>query len=228
LLTVPQLAAVVGDVTCTVFVAPVATSPKLHVSVPLAIEQPDTAGLIDQLVPAVVGSTSVSVTPVAVPAPVFVTVIVKPIASPALTGEPSAVFVMSIDAQFTVVVADACTCAWLLACADAVFGYAAHEAPVVGELTCTVLDGAAAARSPKLHDSTFAVMEQPATAGSTDQLIPVPVGSGSESVTDFAVPCPVLLTTIVNPIALPALTDAASAVFEIASAGHFTSTDASA
>ena len=52
------------------------------------------AGLIDQLTPAPVGSGSLRVTPVAVPAPVLDTVMVKPIGSPAFTLVASAVFVM--------------------------------------------------------------------------------------------------------------------------------------
>ena len=56
---------------------------------------------------------------------------------------------------------------------------------------------------------------QPAASGVSLQLTPVPVGSGSLTVTPLAVPRPVLVTVTVNPIGSPALTDAASAVFVI-------------
>ena len=63
-------------------------------SVLLTIEQPLTAGLIDQLMPAPVGSASLSVTPVAVPGPLLFSVIVKPMLLPAFTLAASAVFVI--------------------------------------------------------------------------------------------------------------------------------------
>ena len=49
-----------------------------------------------------VGSGSLSVTPVAAPAPEFVTVIVNPIGSPALTVAASATFVIDSDGATTV------------------------------------------------------------------------------------------------------------------------------
>ena len=70
------------------------------------------------------------------------------------------------------------------------------------------------------------VIEQPAVAGLIAQLMPVPPGSGSLKVTAFAVPGPGLETVIVKPIALPALTEDASAVLEIARFGQFTVVDA--
>ena len=76
---VAQLADVVAETTCTDADAPVASDPKLHVSTPLEMEQPLTAGLIDQLSPVFDGRLSVTVTPVAVPEPLLLAVIVKPI-----------------------------------------------------------------------------------------------------------------------------------------------------
>ena len=56
-----------------------------------------------QLVPASVGSVSVTTTPLATPGPLLVTVIVKPIGSPADTDAASATFSMSIEAHWTVI-----------------------------------------------------------------------------------------------------------------------------
>ena len=74
---VPQLAEVVGLVMWTCLLAPAARVPQLQVSVPAAIEQPVSlpAASMVQLRPALVGRLSVSVTPVALPAPLLVTVI---------------------------------------------------------------------------------------------------------------------------------------------------------
>jgi hypothetical protein len=52
--------------------------------------------------------------------------------------------------------------------------------------------------------------------------IPVPVGSGSDRANPVATPGPALLTVIVNPIAVPALTVAASAVLVTERLGHWT------
>src|SRR3954447_22153580 len=62
---------------------------------PTAMAQPIGAGLNAQLMPALarVGSGSLRVTPVAVPTPSFVTVIVKPTGLPATTVCASGVFV---------------------------------------------------------------------------------------------------------------------------------------
>ena len=54
------------------------------------------------------------------------------------------------------------------------------------------------------------------------QLIPVPDGNVSLRVADVAAPAPVLLTARVYPIAAPAATVAASAVFVRFSVGHCT------
>ena len=78
LTTWPQVAAVVGEDRCTVFVAPDAMSPKWQMRTPAVIEHwaaPVPPSIV-QLRPAFVGSVSVTVTSFAVPAPPFVTVIV--------------------------------------------------------------------------------------------------------------------------------------------------------
>src|SRR5258705_108979 len=76
--TSPQGAAVVGDVRCTCLDVPLAMSPKLQVKTPSAIEQPVSllAASIVQTSPGFVGRVSWTTTPFAVPAPLFVTVIV--------------------------------------------------------------------------------------------------------------------------------------------------------
>ena len=81
----------------------------------------------------------------------------------------------------------------------------AHDAAVVGEEICTVRDWPAA-RSPKLHESTPAVIEQAATSGDSDHTSPALTGNVSVSVTPVAVPGPVLETVMVNPMAVPAET----------------------
>jgi len=97
LLTVPQVAAVVGDVTCTVkfeaeprlaFVQVRTPAAIAHVGVPVV---PATV----QVRPAFVGSVSVIETLLALPAPVLLTVTVKPIGDPAVTVAASAVFAIA-------------------------------------------------------------------------------------------------------------------------------------
>src|SRR6266487_507453 len=82
--------------------------------------------------------------------------------------------------------------------------------------------------SPKVQDRLLVVIEHPVTDGLIDQLIPVPVGRGSDIVTLLAVPWPLLVTVMVNPIDVPALTDEASACLVICRAGHLTWTEADA
>src|SRR5262245_63726863 len=67
-----------------------------------------------------------------------------------------------------------------------------------------------------------ASIEQPATAGSTDQEIPGPDGSGSVIVTPCAVPAPMLVSVAVNPIESPALTGFGSATFVILMSAQLT------
>src|SRR6266702_2692777 len=78
---------------------------------------------------------------------------------------------------------------------------------------------APAAMSPNEQLRVFDEIKHPVTAGLMVHVIPVPVGSGSESVTLLAMPAPLLVTTIVKPIGSPALTVAASGVFETVSPG---------
>ncbi len=129
LLTVPQVAKVVGLEICTDMLVFGAIVAKVQLKTPAVIEQPVTAVVIVQLKPVPVGRVSVTSTPVAVPAPVLETVMVKPIVSPALTDgvgiacvAPSAVLTIPIFAQLTVVVALAEIVAWLVADAEAVLG----------------------------------------------------------------------------------------------------------
>src|SRR5262245_8145694 len=110
---------------CTEADAPDARSPNAQVSVLAAMPQlpgPAYAGLIDQLMPEPVGSGSESVAECATPVPELLTVIVKPMSSPALTVGASAVFVTVRFGQLTVIVADASTEFELVAEAVAVFG----------------------------------------------------------------------------------------------------------
>ena len=78
LFTVPQVAVVVGEVMCTLALAPPARLNEAppHVSTPALIEQLHRPVVLamDQLSPALVGRVSVTVTPLAVPVPLLVTV----------------------------------------------------------------------------------------------------------------------------------------------------------
>jgi hypothetical protein len=129
--------------------------------------------------------------------------------------------------QSTVVVAVEVTVAWLVALADAVFGYALQLAVVVGLLTLTVAS-VPLAISPKLQPSTPAVIVHGLPAGCEliDHTMPLPVGRGSLSVTPVAVPGPLLLTLIEKLIGEPAVTVAAPAVFKTVRLGQLTVVDA--
>lgn len=159
----------------------------------------------------------------AVPGPLFVSVTVHDNVSPASFVCVCGVFVMARLGHWTSTESFPVTMALFDPLADAVFTYFLQLALVVGLVTCT-LALALAARSPKLHESVLVAIEQPVTAGLMLHEIPVPVGRVSESVTDFAVPGPALLTWTVNPIALPASTVSLSAVFVTERLGQFTTT----
>src|SRR3989304_121664 len=62
--------------------------------------------------------------------------------------------------------------------------------------------------SPRAQSRALAPIAQPVKAGSSDQVPPVPEPSGRTSwrVTFVAVPAPVLLTVMSNPMSSPALT----------------------
>src|SRR5579859_5907429 len=106
----PPVAAVVGDVMCTVnvlaaCVVPAGTVTGPQLSVPAVIAhvpaQPAPWLAIVQFRPAFVGSGSERVAPAASPVPTFQTVIVKPICSPAFTCAASAVLRILIVGEAT-------------------------------------------------------------------------------------------------------------------------------
>src|SRR4029079_6581496 len=83
-----------------------------------------------------------------------------------------------------------------------------------------------AATSPKLQFKTPAVMVHAApSTPPTVQFKPPLVGKVSVKVTERAIPGPALLTTMVKPIASPALTGEASLVLVTLRSGHCTSTE---
>src|SRR5438128_655773 len=150
---VVQEAEVVGEVMWTWLLAPDARSagPKLRTP-PLMLHPLDElAASIVQLVPAVVGSVSLTVTPCAVPAPVLLTVTTKPMVSPALTVPASATLVMWMLAQLTVVSAEADTSALLVAWAVATLWYVAPQLAAVVELVTCTLKLAPGAMSPMVQ-----------------------------------------------------------------------------
>src|SRR5439155_8391767 len=106
--------AAVGLVTCTVKLEPEdrSTGPQLRVCWVWGepeIEQfpPPDWDPIDQSTPLPAGRASFTVTFLAVPTPLSLTVTANPMGSPASTGEASAVLVMARLGQFTVVEAEA-------------------------------------------------------------------------------------------------------------------------
>src|SRR5205807_7044448 len=111
LLTVAQSAGVVDEVMWTVgSLATPRVPAKLQLStwVPTGpvIPQPVTDGLMLQFRSPPAGSGSVMVTPVAVPGPLLLTTMSKPIGSPALTGPAGlAVLVMVITGHWTTTLA---------------------------------------------------------------------------------------------------------------------------
>src|SRR5438093_1231065 len=105
-----------------------------------------------------------------------------------------------------------CADGLLVALAVARFGIAVHDWKLVTAVTTTGRD-CPAAKSPKLQLSTFAATLQPAVA--VVHVRPPGAGSGSFSVTLFAVPGPALLTTMVNVAVSPALIVAPSGVLTI-------------
>src|SRR5207244_2516003 len=106
----------------------------------------------------------------------------------------SAFLTMWSAGQSTVVEFDAWTTGWFVALALAVFGYSLHESSVVGLVTCTLAEPLAA-RSPKPHVSASAAMLH--ARESSAHAMPLPVGSGSLSVTPVAVAGPPFVTVIV-------------------------------
>ena len=88
--TAPQSPASVVATTCTEVLAPAARVAGANTRFCPSIDQPAEAGEIDQLRPA--GRTSVNCTPLASPSPVFSSVTVNPIWSPAETLSSSATF----------------------------------------------------------------------------------------------------------------------------------------
>src|SRR4051812_18975966 len=90
-----------------------------------------------QETPLPVGRTSLRLTPVAVPLPLLFTEMVNPMLLPALTEGASDVFTTPSVGQSTVVESLAFTEGWFVAVIVATLGYAPHEPPVVGLVTCT-------------------------------------------------------------------------------------------
>src|SRR5512142_2026271 len=86
------------------------------------------------------GRASLRVTPLAVPAPVLLTVTVNPIGSPALTESASADLATWICGLRHSMVAEAWIWSWFVACAVAVFGYVEQAWAAVVAVTWTLAD----------------------------------------------------------------------------------------
>src|SRR5690242_10335717 len=92
-----------------------------------------------QLVPAVVGSGSLTLTLVAVPGPLLLTVITKPIGEPADTLGLSALLSMWIDGQSTLTsTGPTLVLGALLAWSSALLWYVAQLALLVAAVMCTL------------------------------------------------------------------------------------------
>src|SRR2546428_157607 len=151
------------------------------------------------------------VTLVAVPRPLLLTVMSKPIAVPALTGPTGlADLAMWIDGQLTVTEAVETSPPSLPDATVAVLLTVVQSSLVVAEVRWmgpTLPEGAMLAKLQfKVCAPTAPVIAQPAKAGLSDQLRSPPGGSGSLMVTLVAVPRPLLLTVMSKPMAVPALT----------------------
>ena len=195
-------------------------------------EQPVKAGFSDQLRSPPAGSGSVTVTLVAVPAPVLLTVMSKPMVVPALTGPAGfAVFVMLTDAQFTVVVTSADWTRLLLSAVTVALLLTAPQVlPVVCEITWMVIvcPGAMVLKVQVSTCGFAAEIEHPegVFAGVSDQLSPVLFGRVSVTTALRAMPAVLgLATVITKPTWLPAFTEGASAVLVMVSAGGTTAPD---
>src|SRR5437660_456216 len=175
------------------------------------------------------GRVSLTVTACAVPGPALLTVMSKPMLSPALTG-PTGLAVLGSDerrhwkATLAVDVAEPS----LLAAPVAVLLTVAQSAWVVDEVMWTVRS-LATPRLAKVQLSTWVptgpVIAQPVTDGLMLQLRSPPAGSGSFTTTFTAVPGPLLVTTMSKPMLSPELTGPTGlAVLAMAMLAHCTST----
>ena len=133
----PEPVHCVGLVTCTVSCAPAANEP-VQLNAPAAIEQ-DSGPVwlaIVQVIPGPLGSGSLTSTPLAVPAPVFVAVTVNPIGEPALTEGASASFTIDRPGHSTDTVATSLSRPVpLVVLIVALFFTTPQSAGEVGELT---------------------------------------------------------------------------------------------
>src|SRR5438270_6220658 len=234
LLTVAQSAALVEEVTWMAWLVWAPMSPRLQVRVwaptEPPIEQPVTDGLMLQSRSSPAGRVSLTVTACAVPGPALLTVMSKPMLSPALTG-PTGLAVLVIDrfGHWTATLAVDVAEPSLLAAPVAVLLTVAQSAWVVVEVMWTVGSLATPRVPAKLQPSTWVptgpVIEQPVTAGLMLQFRSVPAGSGSFTATFAAVPGPLLVTTMSKPLLSPELTGPAGlAVLAMAMFAHWTAT----
>src|SRR5262245_39458800 len=120
-----------------------ARSPNAQWTVVVASEHPATGVANDQLMPGPVGTLSSSMTLVALPRPILLTVRTYPIGSPAFTLAASAVLLITKPGHRIVIGAVACTGPLFVADAVAVL-LIVPQIPTVGEViwTCALVIGA--------------------------------------------------------------------------------------
>ena len=179
---------------------------------PLVIEQPVSlpAASTDQLVPAVVGRVSDTVALVAVPAPLLVAVITKPIGWPAATVPLSAVLARLIAPQFTVWFAELVLLSRLASTAAlsrAVFARPSGQSAVVDVVLNVIVRVEPFVMVPKSQLRRPGVIAQePASAPPTDHVWPAARASVSRTCVES--PVPPAVTVIVKVAVPPALTAA--------------------
>src|SRR5438270_2047523 len=233
--TVAQSCLVVAEVMWTVgWLAtprvPAKLQPSTWVPTGPVIAQPVTGGLMLQFRSPPAGSGSVTVTPVAVPGPLLLTTMSKPMPVPALTGPAGlAVLVMWMVGHCTPTLATGeLAKASLLATTVALLLTVAQSAALVEEVTWMAWL-VWAPMSPRLQVRVWAPteppIEQPVTDGLMLQSRSSPAGRVSLTVTACAVPGPALLTVMSKPMLSPALTGPTGlAVLVIDRFGHWTTT----
>src|SRR5438552_2749158 len=194
------------------------------------IPQPVTAGLMLQLRSPPGGSGSVMVTRGAVPGPLLLTTMSKPMPVPALTGPAGlAVLVMWMVGHCTTTLATGeLTRSSLLATTVALLLTVAQSAALVEEVTWMAWL-VWAPMSPRLQVRVWAPteppIEQPVTDGLMLQSRSSPAGRVSLTVTACAVPGPALLTVMSKPMLSPALTGPTGlAVLVMLIPGHWATT----
>src|SRR5688500_1154274 len=232
---------VVGAVTWTDELAPAARLPEKLSTLPSRL-QPGSEDSMDHVKS--LSSVSETVTPKAVPAPLFWIVIVKPIGSPIRTGSTwSASLSMPSSGQSTTIVAVSRLFIVIEMSFDSLTASTVAELRSVPQSSRSVSPetsmeiSPSAARSPRSgHDRVEPVMVQKALGSATSTPSKATAsmcqatspGRLSVRLTSYAVPSPILVMTMENSAASPALMAPSSAVLTTWTSGQLTVTSSEA